>query len=1111
MKGIIQICFLIFLQISFHTGIAQNTGIRFNLVEGINGKPLGKITAITQDPHGYMWFAGQDAQCLYRYDGSRWVIYKRDNLNPNTLGGNSPETVFADDKGLVWIGYGGDGVDQLNPATGIFKHYRHLQNDGGSLCSNTVSVVFGDRQGRLWVGTDNGLDRLDEKTGKFIHYRHEPGNPRSLSSNSVRAIYEDHKGVIWVGTGWPWFRIDPDDGGLNRLEPDGGFTRYLHDPKNPHSLINNKVRSIFEDSRGVFWVGTSGDGLHTMNRETGFFERHEYDSTKPEQLSRPPRKSDDWHNYNDQVTSIIEDCAGAVWIGSMWSGINRYDTGTKKITHYDSSYGFPGRSVWNTFRSKDDVLWLTTQEDKLYRVEIVPKTIRSIDLDCPVSSILEDKNGFIWVGTEGKGLMQFDQNKKLIHQFKNDASNPFSLFKDSVHCLLQDSGDSIWLGAEGGPEIFNMRTKQFSRFSLGFKYSDPQINGVLSIYQDKQGFKWFSAEGIVRYNQKDGSIRRYMSDAKDSGTLSTNQTTCFLEDRSGGFWVGTIHGGINRLNRQTDRFRHYLPDFIIISLYEDSQGILWVGTNKGLYRYNKTEDRFSPFFDSQSEIGTEECHSIVEDDAGNLWICTISGIIKLNPARDESFIYGSRFGIDQGTWYGALCKTGKGELLVGHENGFYAFSMEGLAVKKDLKIMMTDLYVNNQPVLPGEGSPLQKPVEEINDVRLKYNQNNIAFHYTAVDYHSPEGIKYFSMLEGYDNVWREAIGEKRSYYFNVPPGDYVYRVKAYNIDGVKGEKAIDIRIDPPWWRTWWAYTLYGLLLLTGVFAFVRFQKQRIVRNERQKTQTRELAQAKEIEKAYTELKATQAQLIQSEKMASLGVLTAGIAHEIQNPLNFVNNFSEINAELMEELKTEINSGNTEEAIALANNVQQNDQKIMYHGKRADGIVKGMLQHSRSSTGQKEPTDINELADEYLRLAYHGLRAKDKSFNVTLKTDFDQEIEKINIIPQDIGRVLLNLYNNAFYAVTEKKEKQGEDFEPTVEVSTIKSGKQIEIKVKDNGNGIPKKELDKIFQPFFTTKPTGQGTGLGLSLSFDIVKAHGGEIKVDTLMGQYTTFIIILPA
>ena len=300
------------------------------------------------------------------------------------------------------------------------------------------------------------------------------------------------------------------------------------------------------------------------------------------------------------------------------------------------------------------------------------------------------------------------------------------------------------------------------------------------------------------------------------------------------------------------------------------------------------------------------------------------------------------------------------------------------------------------------------------------------------------------------------------------------------------------------------YFLAGLGLFFLAFAFLLF------RNNKQKQKAKE-----KIEKAYTELKTTQAQLIQSEKMASLGELTAGIAHEIQNPLNFVNNFSEVSNELIAEMNDELNKGDINEAKIIANDIKQNLEKINHHGKRADGIVKGMLQHSRSSSGVKEPTDINALADEYLRLAYHGLRAKDNSFNATIKTDFDKSIGNINIISQDIGRVILNLLTNAFYAASLPSKGGFSDSDktdnPTVWVNTKKIGDKVLISVKDNGPGISQKIVDKIFQPFFTTKPTGQGTGLGLSLSYDIVKAHWGELKVETKEGEGSEFIIQLPA
>ena len=306
------------------------------------------------------------------------------------------------------------------------------------------------------------------------------------------------------------------------------------------------------------------------------------------------------------------------------------------------------------------------------------------------------------------------------------------------------------------------------------------------------------------------------------------------------------------------------------------------------------------------------------------------------------------------------------------------------------------------------------------------------------------------------------------------------------------------------------FRMYALLTGLAIFLIVVII---LYRNSVQRKRANILLsqQKNELETTLTKLKTTQNQLVQSEKMASLGEMTAGIAHEIQNPLNFVNNFSEVNAELIDELKTELAAGNNQQAIEIANDIKENEEKISHHGKRADGIVKSMLQHSRSSSGKKELTDINALADEYTRLAYHGLRAKDKSFNAKFETEFDNSIDPIHVIPQEIGRVLLNLINNAFYAVTEKEKQAGENYQPTVSVITKRVGEKIEVRVKDNGNGIPQKVLDKIFQPFFTTKPAGQGTGLGLSLSYDIItKGHGGEFKVETKEGEGTVFIVSLP-
>jgi two-component system, NtrC family, sensor kinase len=326
-----------------------------------------------------------------------------------------------------------------------------------------------------------------------------------------------------------------------------------------------------------------------------------------------------------------------------------------------------------------------------------------------------------------------------------------------------------------------------------------------------------------------------------------------------------------------------------------------------------------------------------------------------------------------------------------------------------------------------------------------------------------------------------------------------------NLENEKIQTEANIRI----------YSLLAGLMVVSVLGIILFRnnKQRKKSNLLLTTQKSEIEQQKkQVELSMEQLQSTQSQLVQAEKMASLGELTAGIAHEIQNPLNFVNNFADLNVELIDELQQELKTGNTVEAIAISNNIKDNEQKINHHGKRADAIVKSMLQHSRKSSGQKELTDINALCDEYLRLSYHGLRAKDKSFNAEFDTQYDTTLAPINVVPQDIGRVILNLINNAFYAVNERQKKDKDSgYKPRVTLTTRQEGNQVVIEVADNGTGMPDQVKEKIFQPFFTTKPTGEGTGLGLSLSYDIViKGHGGTMEVMTKEGEYTNFVLRIP-
>ncbi|MCC5926566.1 MAG: GHKL domain-containing protein, partial [Bacteroidetes bacterium] len=401
-------------------------------------------------------------------------------------------------------------------------------------------------------------------------------------------------------------------------------------------------------------------------------------------------------------------------------------------------------------------------------------------------------------------------------------------------------------------------------------------------------------------------------------------------------------------------------------------------------------------------------------------------------------------------------------------------------------------------------------------IELKHWQKNLGFDFVALHYLRSEDNLYSWKLENHDNNWSAPSKERKATYTNLSPGRYIFRVKASNADGVWNEEgtSLSIRIFPPWWLSWWAYGLYLILFIAGIWAVYRVQISRVKQKEREKAREKELEQAKEIEKAYENLKATQEQLVQQEKLASLGQLTAGIAHEIKNPLNFVNNFSEVSDEMIEELIEALNKGDIEESLALSKDIGANLKKIHEHGSRANGIVQSMLMHSRGGSGKMEPTDLNALIKEYVNLSFHGMRAGKEAIEVDIDLQLDENVGEVPLVAEDFSRVILNLCNNAFDAMRSKliekeRAESGETYHPKLTVRTKSENGQVLIEIEDNGPGIPDEIKDKIMQPFFTTKKGTQGTGLGLSITNDIIKAHGGSLDIES-SAKGSTFIIYIP-
>ena len=1127
MKPRTLIIWIVLLLLLLNTCPVFGQQIIFNKVLPPAGNSFGFVTGITQDNNGYMWFSTQDG--VYRYDGYRFTPYVHDSLNTNSLAANWVDCIYAEKNGIIWFGTFGAGLDRFDPGSGIFTHFHQDANDPNSLSNDTVTAILKDKQGILWIGTHGGLNKVDPKTNKFIHYRYNATDPTSISNNQVRAIYEDRQGTIWIGTGSP-FPGDgggPEDGGLNRLNKHTGtFTRYLHDANNIHSLVNNKVRAIYEDTQGIFWIGTARNGLHKMDRQEGTFERIENDPAHPEKLSGPPLAIEP--RVEEHISFITQDAAGSYWIGSLFGGLNYYNPKIGKTIHFNttenSSAGFNDSGTWFVFTSRDGILWISSNYNgnNLYRIDPFHKGIPHYSSSSYINCFYEEPNGIRWTGTE-KELIRNDMKKGIIKHYVIDPlGNP-----NVITAITEDRQGNIWVGGGGGLNLWNKEKETFTNYKNNSKNKNSlSCNNINVIYEDQESNLWIGTyRGFNLLNRKTNSFTQYFINPKDTTEWGENTISAILRDKTGKLWIGTwLANGVHLFNPENNTFKNYLTGISVSCLFVDADGVLWLGSDGGLYKYDHHADAFIRYKVSGSFTDINTLYSMVEDNQKYLWLETPDGLVSLNPQRNETRIYGKDYGVQKNTFNWNNCYKGRdGKLFFIDISGYFTFyPAEFTQSVKPPEIIFTGFRLAGQPVKPGNKGPLKESLSQVTEIRLRYNQNVFSFDFAAIDYSNPEDNQHFFMLENYDDSWRLAGSDLRAYYFNIPPGKYIFRVKATNSKGVWAEKKIDIIILPPWWLSWWAYCMYGLLLVATVFAIYFYLKHRIILAEQQRTQKRELAQAKEIEKAYTVLKTTQTQLIQSEKMASLGEMTAGIAHEIQNPLNFVNNFSELNLELIEELDKAIEMGIKDELKTITKGLKENELKINHHGQRADAIVKSMLQHSRGSSGQKELTDINALADEYLRLAYHGMRAKDKTFNVTLQTEFDPGLEKVNIIPQNIGRVLLNLYNNAFYAVNEKSKTAGEGYQPCVSVSSqlsktvetsqsaIRNPQFLMISVKDNGNGIPDKVREKIFQPFFTTKPSGRGMGLGLSLSYDIVKAHSGEIRVESLEGEGSEFIVSLP-
>ena len=1092
--------------------------LRFSRLTVEDGLSQGEVLDLHQDRRGFMWIATLNG--LNRYDGYEVEVYAPVPFDTTAIADGVVTAVYEDRAGAIWAGTAYVGLARLDPATETFTHYRHDSDDPHSLSGGEVTAVYEDRDGALWVGTTAGLNRMDpDRPGRFTRFAHDPDDGASLSDDRVRSVDEDAEGALWVATADGLNRMDPDvPGRFERFLTGGGEGSSLH---RQHAEPGSGVRWIGSDqglvrfdavtgearrflpypdrdganavpaaspdpwTDGVLWVAVRDEGLARFDALTETFTHHSIDAESPTGL------------VEHAGSLVYTDRSGVVWVGSRGGGLNTFDPATVGFAHYgaatDGRPGLRNPSVWGLAVTRDGAVWAGTSEGYLHRISRETGEVRVWEADPDLSpdrpsgeanAFAEEPDGTLWVGTTD-GLSRYDPQTDTFTHYVHDPDDPASLSDSNVLALRLDRDGVLWVGTASGLNRYEPAEAggdgAFARYLLDPDDPHSGLNWIAYVAETQDGEIWVAADGAVaRLDEGAGRFEVYRHDPTDPATV-TSGAFGWLHERArepGVLWLAGLSGGLDRLDTRTGEVRHYtaesseLPDNAVYAVLEDEAGRLWLSTNRGLARFDPGEpDRSRAFrrFGRASGLQSLEFsqHAAATDPEGRLYFGGVEGINVFHPA-----------------------------------------AVEGNPVPP--LVALTDLRVSNESVPVGAGSPLAQSLAETDAVTLGYDERNVTVEFVGLHFKNPAQNRYRYQLGGFDSGWVEAGTRRTASYTNLPPGDYTFRVAASNSDGVWNAegRVLSLTVRPPWWGSAWAFVVYALVLASGVVAVDRIQRRRLVARERERARERELAQAKEIERAYTELRAAKDRLVQQEKMASLGQLTAGIAHEIKNPLNFVTGFAGLSRELADELA----AAPDDERAEIVADLKANAEKIEAHGRRADAIVAQMMAHARGGSGERRVVSLNALVEEYAELALHGYSARRPDADVLLALDLDDDAGEVEVAPQEIGRVLVNLVDNALDAVRQRAEAEGNGYDPAVTVSTRRAGGGVEVRVEDNGPGMAEGVRARVFEPFFTTKPTGEGTGLGLSLSHDIVvQGHGGGLAVESEEGRGAAFALTLPA
>lgn len=989
---------------------ALSQEIYFHKVLPPDGNSFVHVTGMAQDTSGFMWFTTKNG--LFRYDGTRMLSFHHDPSDSNSLASDHLEDIAIDPEGNIWLATLGEGLERFDPVTGVFTHFRHMPGNTQSIAHDYITAVLVDQQNKLWIGNSAGLSRMDLSTGHFTHYAYNPSDPHSLSSNEAIEIYEDKNGTIWIGTG-SVYSIHAGDisyGGLNRFDRDTEkFTRYQHRPGDTSSLINNKVSAIYEDSRGTFWVGTAGDGLHVMNRQTGRFQRLRYDPNHPEKPSRPPLSDNRLYRKNDHITFITADAGGNVWIGTSESGINYYNPRSGKTIHFSSGRSGPGnftdRTAWTAFTSNDGLLWLSSIAGNLYKVNISQLNIPFVRIPgALVNAIHQQQNGVIWVGTQNMGLFRMSPEHTILEHYVNEPGNTASLSKNWVSGLAEDNHGRIWVGTHKGLNLYNPNNNSFTRYlhDEGAGNSLPN-DWIIQLDTDHNGNLWLCTKGgLVRRDATTGTFNLFTFNSRHSAKKVENGILNSHEDLSGNIWAafGANDSGVVKLDPQSGNFKIIPIEGVTNHLAIDPvDGNIWM-SGYYLTTYDPSKGEIKRFVNASSNQPIRATRSLLIDRQRNLWVCNSDGIIQVDLTRREIVrVFGKMYGVDgEQLAYQVATAGTNGNFYFGSYAGGY-YELEPDEIIKQLKrphLVLTGFRLAGQTILPGKHGPLKTPLAQAETIQLKHFQNIFSFRFAAIDFIDPENNHQYYTLENYDERWNKAGPDSRAFYFKVPPGKYVFKVKAANSNGLWIEKSIAVTVTPPWWWQWWVWALAAVVLITGIYSLARWRMhQKFSARLQRSEQEKELAELRN-KTSELEMQALRSQMNPHFIFNSLNSINRFILQNNRlQAAEYLTKFSRLMRLILQNSQASVITLESElEALKLYLDLEvlRFDNRFAYHISASPGLDTEMI--------KVPPLIIQPFVENAI---WHGLMQKEEKGSLAIEIWEEENLLQLKITDDGIGR------------------------------------------------------------------------------------------------------------